>query len=265
MEGKQSFLLYKSFYKPTKGLSLEQKGMLYDAIFQYQVDGIEPDASSEIIMAFMFFKNQFELDISKWDAVLDKRKQAGKLGGIAKAKNQKQKVANVASAKSAKQKVANLAVNENENENDNVNVNENEKGNGNENGTEKENEEFGEKKFSLLEILKDDWHQRYLRVVEVKYEWNATEVKTLKSLIGKFQNLVKQKTKKSKYNAATMDNQTVETWTYFMDRLPKWYAERPDLKIINSKFNGIIAEIKLPYSKGKRMVESIYEEFGVKQ
>ncbi len=61
MEGKQSFVLYKSFYKPTKGLSLEQKGMLYDAIFNYQIEGIEPEPDSEIIMAFMFFQNQFTL------------------------------------------------------------------------------------------------------------------------------------------------------------------------------------------------------------
>tara|TARA_R100001530_G_scaffold112983_3_gene79995 strand:- start:779 stop:1564 length:786 start_codon:yes stop_codon:yes gene_type:complete len=244
---KQSFILYKSFYKPTKGLTLEQKGMLYDAIFQYQIDGTEPNISCDIIMAFMFFKNQFDLDISKWDAVLEKRREAGKLGGIAKASKSKQKVANVASAKSAKQTwqdLANVPDNDNENVNDTVNENVN--------VNEKEKEKTGEKKFSLLEKLTDDWHNRFLEVVGIKYDWNAIEIKTLKQLIEKFKRIVKDKNKKTKY-AANMDAQVIETWTYFMDKLPKWYQERPDLKIINSKFNAIIGQIKNGHGGGQNL------------
>ncbi len=126
-----------------------------------------------------------------------------------------------------------------------------------ENGTEK-------KPKTLLQILTDDWHKRYLKIVEVKYQWNDVEIKTLKSIIEKLKNLVKDKNKKTKYDAATMDSQVIDTWTHLMDKLPTWYADRPDLKIINSKFNAIIAEIKSPYNKGKRMVEDLYREFGIK-
>jgi len=115
---KESFVLFKSFYEPIKGLSSEDKGNLLDAIFQYQIDGIEPTNTSRIYMAFMFFKNQFRLDEAKWEKVVEKRREAGSLGG-------KQKVANVANATDAKQSrqgVANVAVNVTENVNENVTV-----------------------------------------------------------------------------------------------------------------------------------------------
>ena len=39
---RESFLLYKSFYEPIKSLSLEAKGALLEAIYEYQVSGVEP-------------------------------------------------------------------------------------------------------------------------------------------------------------------------------------------------------------------------------
>ena len=64
-----SFLIYKSFYKPIKNLSDEDKGKLFKAIFEYQTqdfDGSEQVIEPEIQMPFEFFKNQFELDNKKW-------------------------------------------------------------------------------------------------------------------------------------------------------------------------------------------------------
>jgi hypothetical protein len=78
---KESFVLYKSFYEPTKNLCIEDKASLYDAIFQYQIEGIEPPNTSRIYMAFLFFKNQFRLDEEKYSKVVERNKSNGSKGG----------------------------------------------------------------------------------------------------------------------------------------------------------------------------------------
>ena len=79
-----SFLIYKSFYKPIKNLSNEDKGKLFTAIFEHQTqdfDGSEQVIEPQIQMAFEFFKNQFELDNKKWEKRLVAQKANGKKGG----------------------------------------------------------------------------------------------------------------------------------------------------------------------------------------
>lgn len=78
---KESFLLYKSFYDPIKELSIEDKGHLFDAIFKYQIEGVEPINTSSIYMPFMFFKNQFRLDDIKYQRIVDRNKVNGSKGG----------------------------------------------------------------------------------------------------------------------------------------------------------------------------------------
>ena len=79
-----SFLIYKSFYKPIKILSNEDKGKLFKAIFEYQTqdfDGSEQVIEPEIQMPFEFFKNQFELDNKKWKKKAKAQSTNGKKGG----------------------------------------------------------------------------------------------------------------------------------------------------------------------------------------
>lgn len=61
-----SFLIYKSFYDPIKHLNDEHLGRLFRAIFEYQINGIEPLSTDIIYMPFLFFKNQFSLDQTKY-------------------------------------------------------------------------------------------------------------------------------------------------------------------------------------------------------
>lgn len=62
---KESFLIYKPFYEPIKSLSDEQLGRLFRALFDYQING--KDCSElDILMAYLFFKNQFVLDERKY-------------------------------------------------------------------------------------------------------------------------------------------------------------------------------------------------------
>ena len=75
-----SFLIYKSFYEPIKILSYENKGKLFEAIFEYQING-KLEAEPQIQMAFAFFKNQFELDQEKWEKKVAAQRANGKKGG----------------------------------------------------------------------------------------------------------------------------------------------------------------------------------------
>ncbi len=121
--GKNSFLLYTSDYKCIKDLPLEQKGALLDAIFEYASTGTIIDLPPVVSMAFNFFRSHIDDNTEKWNEKVEKRRAAGRLGGLAKAENSKQSQANVANAKDAKQSqanIANLAVNVNDNVNDNV-------------------------------------------------------------------------------------------------------------------------------------------------
>ena len=103
---KNSILLYLSDYEPFKDLSLEEKGMLFDAIFEYASTGSTNDLPPVVLLAFKFFRMHIDENNKKWNEIKTKRIEAGSKGG-------KQKAA------SAKQSQANLAVNVN----DNVNVN----------------------------------------------------------------------------------------------------------------------------------------------
>lgn len=112
---KNSILLYTSDYEPVKDFSLEEKGMLFDAIFEYASTGNTNELPPVVLLAFRFFRMHIDENNKKWNEIKTKRKEAGSKGGEAKAK---QNVANVANAKSAKQNVANVAVNVNDNVND---------------------------------------------------------------------------------------------------------------------------------------------------
>ena len=74
---KDSFVLYNSFYEPIKALKNEQLGKLLRAIFNYTING-EITQDSDILIAFMFIKNQLDMDAKKWKDIRQKRSEAGK-------------------------------------------------------------------------------------------------------------------------------------------------------------------------------------------
>ena len=124
---KESFILYNSFYEPIKALKNEQLGKLLRAIFDYTING-EITQDDEILIAFMFIKNQIDIDTEKWQEEKAKRSKAGRLGGIQRAINKGQNLSSNAKQclkvlSNAKQSQANQAdnVNVNVNVNDNVN------------------------------------------------------------------------------------------------------------------------------------------------
>lgn len=112
--GKESFLLYKSFFKPISGLSDKQLGRLFRAIFQYQL-GEVVTVEEDIEMAFNFFKNQFELDEIKYQSKVEGNRENGRKGGISKAHRRIVANAKKVSERSERYKnVANVADNDND-------------------------------------------------------------------------------------------------------------------------------------------------------
>lgn len=126
---KESFIMYNSFYEPIKTLKNEQLGKLLRAIFNYTTTG-EITQDNEILVAFMFIKNQIDIDTNKWEEQKKKRSEAGRLGGIKRAVNENQALSSKSKQcldmlSNDKQSQANQAVNVNDNVNVNVNVNDN--------------------------------------------------------------------------------------------------------------------------------------------
>lgn len=105
---KSSFVLYLD-YKKHFDLIQDDTDFrrLIEAIFAYCETGTEPfDLSPVALMAFSFIRANLDRDSDKYEAVKEKRKEAGRLGGLAKASNAKQMVAK---ASNAKQSLANVA------------------------------------------------------------------------------------------------------------------------------------------------------------
>lgn len=80
---RDSFIIYKSFYKPISRLSDKQLGRLFRAIFMYHL-GEVVSVEEDIEMAFEFFKNQFEIDESKYQGVVERNRGNGRKGGAPK-------------------------------------------------------------------------------------------------------------------------------------------------------------------------------------
>ena len=77
---KDSFIIYKSFYKPISRLSDKQLGRLFRAIFKYQL-GEEVTVEEDIEMAFGFLINQFEIDETKYHGIVERNRNNGRKGG----------------------------------------------------------------------------------------------------------------------------------------------------------------------------------------
>lgn len=84
---KGSFILHDLHYQTIKnlGLSREEKGDLFDAIFQYHVNGeIEVELSTMAFAAFQFIKTQIDVDTARYQEVCERRRKNGAKGGAPK-------------------------------------------------------------------------------------------------------------------------------------------------------------------------------------
>lgn len=122
---REAFLLYARFQEPIMQLSNESKGMLLTALFEYHKTGAVLELPPDARMAFMFIKNQMDLDNNKYTATCEKRAAAGRKGAETtnNGRQKKQMTANddkcrQMSANDSKCPPDNEKENEKENEND---------------------------------------------------------------------------------------------------------------------------------------------------
>ena len=77
---RNSFILYSSYEDILKELSKEEIGEVLMAIFAYQRTGEKPELSKGANIAFLFIKNQLDIDAEKWAKEVENRSKAGKKG-----------------------------------------------------------------------------------------------------------------------------------------------------------------------------------------
>ena len=96
MAEKNSFVLYTEYLKHIQKMSMEQRGELFTAILCYAAGDPLPELDAAPDMAFSFIKERMDRDTEKYEETIDRRKEAGRKGGLAKASNAKQEIANLA-------------------------------------------------------------------------------------------------------------------------------------------------------------------------
>lgn len=105
---KNSFVLYTDYFEHFSLLSLEQQGLLINAIFKYQLGEELPEMDMGLKMAFSFIKAQLDRDNEKYENTCEERRKAGEKGGAPKGNQnaRKHKQTNQANGCSNKQNQA---------------------------------------------------------------------------------------------------------------------------------------------------------------
>lgn len=110
MDGKKSFILYCDIGQHLELLSNEDAGLLFKGIVHYAGSGEPPELPPMAAMAFSFIQAQIDRDQEKWNATREKRRAAGKVGGLKSGESRQRDIeAAKANASSSKQSRANEA------------------------------------------------------------------------------------------------------------------------------------------------------------
>lgn len=119
---KKSFILYLDSLEIINEMDDVEVAHLFRAILNH-VKGVPLELTKVEKIAFLPIKNYLDRDNTKWKLELDMRRQAGKLGGQARARNAKHKQAYASKSKQVQASQAD-SVSVNVSVNDSVNVNE---------------------------------------------------------------------------------------------------------------------------------------------
>ena len=107
---RDSIVFYRSFYEAIKEIPLEEQGVVYNAIYGYALDGIEPELTGVAKAIFLLVKPQIDANNAKYEN--------GKKGGKPKTNRSETKPEPKSNQSETKPEP---------NVNENVNVNENDK------------------------------------------------------------------------------------------------------------------------------------------
>jgi hypothetical protein len=77
---KKSFILHIDSLSILDKLNFEQKGILFDAIYKYNL-GINIELDFALDLVFTQFKNQFDRDLEKYENIVERNKNNGSKGG----------------------------------------------------------------------------------------------------------------------------------------------------------------------------------------
>jgi hypothetical protein len=80
-ENKNSFLLYRDYLPQFELLTDEKAGQLIKAILIYVNDMEVPTLNPEVAIAFSFIKTALKRDLKKYENIIDRNRENGKLGG----------------------------------------------------------------------------------------------------------------------------------------------------------------------------------------
>ena len=81
-EAKKSFVIYNDYEKYFSQLDLAERGRLITAIFDFQINGVEPEElSPAAYMAFSFMRDQFRRDDEKYQRRVERSRKNGAKGG----------------------------------------------------------------------------------------------------------------------------------------------------------------------------------------
>lgn len=106
---RDSIVFYRSFYEAIKEIPLEEQGVVYNAIYGYALDGIEPELTGVAKAIFLLVKPQIDANNAKYEN--------GKKGGKPKSNQNVTKTEPKPNQNETKVE-PNVNVNENVNEND---------------------------------------------------------------------------------------------------------------------------------------------------
>ena len=83
---RDSIVFYRSFYEAIKEIPLEEQGIVYNAIYGYALDGVEPELTGTAKAIFLLVKPQIDANNNRYE---NGRKGAeyGKKGGRPKTEN----------------------------------------------------------------------------------------------------------------------------------------------------------------------------------
>lgn len=107
-DGKNTIVIYKDWKNIFEKLTDEESGRLIKHLFRF-VNDENPESDRLIELVFEPIKLTLKRDLKHWETVIEKRREAGKKGGIASGETRKQNEANEANALIVKQNQANEA------------------------------------------------------------------------------------------------------------------------------------------------------------
>ena len=91
MSEKKSFILYDSYYEQVMMLSVEERGQLLTAIYEYESEGeVRIEMSPVAAMAFSFIRSNMDRDRTEYEERCAKNRANGKRGGRPKKEESKE-------------------------------------------------------------------------------------------------------------------------------------------------------------------------------